>query len=113
MTSTNTLTRQTRVLTARQRAVDQQRRSSPSNQTRGFTMSFDHANAVEWIERSTRDHPYCLACSAPTDVIDEDGVLVLRCTATVAPRGLLARLNAAVLPHDRVVLLDLREEIAA
>jgi hypothetical protein len=75
-------------------------------------MSFDHANAVEWIERSTRDHPFCQICSAPTDVVDEDGMIVLRCSATIAPRTRLERLSAFLLPHERSIVLDLRESAA-
>jgi len=77
------------------------------------TMTLYRDNVVEWIERSTRDHPFCQICSAPTDVFDEDGRLVLLCTAVVAPRGLIARVSAKLLPHDRTLVLDLREYAAA
>lgn len=74
---------------------------------------FDHAHAVDRIERAIDQEPYCPVCGAMTTIVDEDGVLVLRCTATVEPDGLIARLGAAVLPHLRRTVLDLREDLAA
>ena len=74
---------------------------------------FDHARAVDRIERAIDHEPYCPVCGASTSIVDEDGLLVLRCSATIEPEGLVARLGAAMLPHLRRSVLDLREELAA
>jgi hypothetical protein len=74
---------------------------------------FDHARALEIIERAIHDAPYCPVCGAPTDVReDEVGRLWLVCTADVPADGLLARLRSALEAHVRRPVLDL-EELAA
>jgi hypothetical protein len=74
---------------------------------------FDRATVVDRIERAIDHDPYCPACGAPTTVVDEDGVLVLRCTAAAEAAGRLARILATIVPHVRRPILDLREGIAA
>ncbi len=74
---------------------------------------FDNDQMLELIERALDDDPYCGVCGAPTTIADDDGRLWLVCSATTAPRGILARLGAAVLPHERRLVVDLREELAA
>lgn len=69
--------------------------------------------AVDAIERAIDLEPYCPACGAPTTVVEDGAELVLRCTATIEPEGLLARVSAAILPHLRRSILDLPDELAA
>lgn len=73
----------------------------------------DRANALDVIERALDTDPYCPACGAPTTIVDVDGQLVLRCTTTIEPQGFIARFNAAMLPHIRRSVLDLRDGLAA
>jgi hypothetical protein len=74
---------------------------------------YDRARLLELIESAQDAHPYCPACGATSDVGDEDGALVLRCSAAAAPTGLLARIGAAMLPHLRITLVDAEELLAA
>ena len=69
--------------------------------------------AVDTIERAIDHDPYCPACGSTTTVVEEGAKVVLRCTATIEPDGLLARFSAAMLPHLRRAILDLPEELAA
>jgi hypothetical protein len=70
---------------------------------------FDRARVVDRIEHAIDHEPYCPVCGALTTVIEEDGILVLRCTAAIEPEGVIARLGAAILPHLRRRIIDLRE----
>ncbi len=74
---------------------------------------FERTKAVDVIESAMDTDPYCPACHAPTDVVDDGGRLYLRCTALSEPQGLLARIGAALLPHLDREILDLRAGIAA
>jgi hypothetical protein len=74
---------------------------------------FDNDQMLELIERALDDRPFCEVCGAPTTIEDDDGRLSLVCSATSAPHGILARIGAAVLPHERRLVVDLREELAA
>jgi hypothetical protein len=74
---------------------------------------FDNAQMLELIERSLGTDPYCSVCAAPTTIVDDDGRLWLVCSAASAPVGRMARLSAAVLPHERRLVVDLREYLAA
>lgn len=75
---------------------------------------FDRVRALELIERAIDDHPTCPLCQSPSEVVDEgDGVIVIRCRASAAPEGRLARLSAAVLPHLHRSVVDLSEGVAA
>lgn len=74
---------------------------------------FDHDRALDMIERATDQTPSCPACFAHTEVADEGGRLVLRCSAAADPRGGIERISAALLPHLHRSLLDLREDVAA
>jgi hypothetical protein len=74
---------------------------------------YDRVRALDVIERALDDDPYCPVCGAPTTIVDADGVLMLYCTATVEPSGLMARVSAAMLPHVRRQVLDLEEGLAA
>ncbi|HEV8402062.1 MAG TPA: hypothetical protein VGQ31_03420 [Candidatus Limnocylindrales bacterium] len=76
---------------------------------------FDNARMLDLIERALLAEPICPVCGAPTDVRDHDGRLWLECSSASAgpPGGILARLGAAILPHPRRVVIDLRELRAA
>jgi hypothetical protein len=74
---------------------------------------FDNAQMLELIERSLASDPSCSLCAAPTTIEDDHGRLWLVCSAADAPVGRLARLSAAILPHDRKLVVDLNEHMAA
>ena len=74
---------------------------------------FERTRALDVIESAMDTDPYCPACHAPTDVVDDGGRLYLRCTALNEPQSLLARIGAVILPHLDHEILDLREGIAA
>jgi hypothetical protein len=76
---------------------------------------FDNARMLDLIEQAMMTEPTCPVCGAPTDVRDHDGRLWLECSSvpTEAPLGFVARLEAALLPHPRRLIVDLREGIAA
>lgn len=70
-------------------------------------------HAVDAIERALDHDPFCPSCGAPTTVVGEGSELILRCSATIEPQGLIARVSAAMLPHIRHSIIDLPEELAA
>ena len=74
---------------------------------------FDNDQMLELIERALDDQPYCAICGAPTTIDDEDGRLWLVCSTATEPRGLLARIGAVVLPHERRLVVDLSEHLIA
>ncbi len=73
----------------------------------------DHARMLDLIERTVDSDPTCPACGAPTTVAERGGHLYLVCTAAAAADGLLARIEAALLPHVEREIIDLREGLAA
>jgi len=76
---------------------------------------FDTAHLLDIIEQAIDHEPACPLCSAPTTIRDRDGRLWLECSSTPVdpPTRLLDRLGAALQPHPRRVVLDLRETLAA
>jgi hypothetical protein len=76
---------------------------------------FDNSRMLDLIERCLDADPTCSACGAPTDVRDHDGQFWLECSSASAepPSGIIARLGAAILPHPRRLIIDLREPRAA
>ena len=75
---------------------------------------FDNSHLVDLIERELDDHPHCPVCGAPTTIEEgEAGRLWLVCSAAVDPQGILARLGAALLPHERRLIVDWAEDLAA
>ncbi len=74
---------------------------------------FDNLHVLDAIERALDIDRYCHVCGAPTTISDDDGRLWLVCSATTEPSGLLARIGAAVRPHERRIVVDLREALAA
>ena len=75
---------------------------------------FDNDQMLDLIERALDDDPYCSVCGAPTDHhATTTAVCGSICSASTAPHGILARIGAAVRPHARRLVVDLREELAA
>ncbi len=74
---------------------------------------FDRARLVELVESAIDAHPYCPTCDAPVDVVDEDGALVLRCSAAVSATGVFSRIGAVVFPHLREVIVAREDLLAA
>ncbi len=77
---------------------------------------YDRARALDLIERAVDTDPYCPMCGAHTEVADEDGLLVLRCAAAAETGpgvSLIRRLGARLLPHLRLVIVDVSEGVAA
>ena len=74
---------------------------------------FDNARMLDLIERALDDDPYCPVCGAPTTIEDDDGRLWLVCSAALSATGVAGRLGAAILPHERRLLVDLSEDLAA
>lgn len=74
---------------------------------------FDNAHVLELIERALQDDPFCHTCDSPTTIDDIDGRIWLVCSTTHAPRSLLARIGGAILPHERQLVVDLTEPLAA
>ena len=73
----------------------------------------DRARMLDLIERTVDTDPTCPACGAPTTVAERGGHLYLVCTAAEAADGLIARIEAAFLPHVQREIVDLAEAFAA
>jgi len=74
---------------------------------------FDNARMLDLIERALDIDPFCPVCGAPTTIEDDDGRLWLVCSAAQAPTSLFGRISAAVIPHQRRLVVDLSEYVAA
>ena len=74
---------------------------------------FENSQLLERVERALDDDPYCPLCGAHTTIEDEGGRLWLVCSATTAPTTVIGRVSAAILPHERRLIVDLREDLAA
>jgi hypothetical protein len=73
---------------------------------------YDRVRLLELIESEQAADPYCY-CYGPTDVVEEDGSIVLRCREASAPSSLMGRIHAVIVPHIHRVLVDREELIAA
>ncbi len=73
---------------------------------------YDRAGLIALVESAIDTDPFCPACYAPTDVVEDQGGLYLSCSAAAAPTGPLARIGAALFPHLRVRLLESEELLA-
>jgi hypothetical protein len=71
------------------------------------------SRVLDLIEHTVDTDPTCPACGAPTTVAERGGHLYLVCTAAEAADGLLARIEAALVPHVRREIVDLAEALAA
>jgi hypothetical protein len=74
---------------------------------------FEHARMLDLIEHAQDVDPYCPVCGAPTTVDDRDGQLWLVCSATLTATTMIERVSAAILPHERRLVVDLSGGIAA
>ncbi len=74
---------------------------------------FDRVRLVELVESAIDADPTCPACDAPNEVVDENGALVLRCSAAATTTSVLGRLLAVVMPHFHRVLIETEERFAA
>jgi hypothetical protein len=74
---------------------------------------FDNARMLDFIERALADEPFCSTCGAPTTIEHDDGLLWLVCSSTLEPRTFAQRLSAAFMPHERHLVADLGETLAA
>jgi hypothetical protein len=76
---------------------------------------FDDARLLDLIERTIDTHRFCRLCNAPNDIRDHDGLLWLECSTTpiTPPTRFMTRLGAALSPHPRLLIADLREDPAA
>jgi len=74
---------------------------------------FENARMLDLIEHALDTDPFCPVCGAPTTVDDEDGRLWLVCSETTTPTTIVGRVSAAILPHERRLLVDLSEGLAA
>ena len=74
---------------------------------------FDNAEMLALIEDALQSRPSCSVCGAPTTIDDDHGRLWITCSATPEPVGILARMTRAILPHDRFLVVNLREIRAA
>jgi hypothetical protein len=84
-----------------------------TNPPEGLFTMFDNAQMLELIERALDSQPFCQVCSAPTTIEDDHGRLWLTCSATLQPAGIIARMTHAILPHERRLVVDLGEAVAA
>jgi hypothetical protein len=66
---------------------------------------YDDATMVYLIERALDVQPWCRACGAPTTIGVREGGFWLVCTGSGRPPGLRARVAAALLPHDRRLIV--------
>jgi hypothetical protein len=72
-------------------------------------------NAIlDLVESAENSHRLC-SCGAPMVPADKDGALWLLCSDRPAPRSLRSKLTSLdwLTPHDRVLLLDADELVAA
>lgn len=67
-----------------------------------------HASKVELIDAATGRTGSCTACGAGLRVTGDAERVWVECVRLADPRGPVARLLAALLPHRRELVLDLR-----
>ena len=74
---------------------------------------FENARMLDCIERAIAVQPFCATCGAPTTIKDEAGLLWRVCSDSPEPRTLTQRVSAAFRPHERHLVTDLGECVAA
>lgn len=74
---------------------------------------YERVQLVELIESAHASDPFCPACGAPTQVVDEDGAIVLRCSEAMAATSVLARIGAALVPHLQHTIVAREDLLAA
>ena len=73
----------------------------------------DRAGLLDLIERALDSQPTCPVCGSHTKIVEDDGGLVLVCSAAQAPTSLLGRVGAAVLPHAHQLVVSAEDMRAA
>ena len=68
-------------------------------------MHYDRS-IIPAIEDSLGRTPFCGACGARVVVRSQDDRIILECANATRPMGLVARLLAALVPHERVVVVS-------
>jgi hypothetical protein len=68
-------------------------------------MTYDRT-AISVIESALDQNPYCRSCGAHTTVRTEGARVLVECGAAGDPRSALGRLLYALLPHERIVVID-------
>jgi hypothetical protein len=74
---------------------------------------FDESQMLDLLERALESDPFCSVCSAPTTIDADDQGLWLVCPTTTDTTTVIDRVNAAIMPHDRRLVVDQREALAA
>jgi hypothetical protein len=74
---------------------------------------FDNPQMLDLLERALEAEPFCSVCSAPTTIDADDQGLWLVCPTTTDTATVIERVNAAILPHDRRLIVDMTESLAA
>ena len=74
---------------------------------------FDTAQTLDLIERAMEADPFCSVCSAPTTIDADDQGLWLVCPTTTDNSTVFERVNAAIMPHDRRLIVEQAEALAA
>lgn len=68
-------------------------------------MTYDRS-AISIIEAALDRNPFCRACGASTTVRADGRRVLVQCGAADEPRGALGRLLYALVPHERLVVID-------
>ncbi len=68
-------------------------------------MPYDRS-AISIIEGALDQNPFCRVCGAHTTVRSDGDRVVVACGAADEPRSALGRLFYALLPHERLVVID-------
>jgi hypothetical protein len=74
---------------------------------------FDNSQMLDLLERALEADPFCSVCSAPTTIDADELGLWLVCPTTTDNSTVIERLNAAIMPHDRRLIVDQSEALAA
>jgi hypothetical protein len=73
---------------------------------------FDRVTALEIVDTAFDQRRVCVACGAPTVLRSNGGSVTLECS-DLRRSGILARIEAFLMPHTEDIVLDLSEGIAA
>jgi hypothetical protein len=74
---------------------------------------FENSQMLDLLERALEADQFCSVCSAPTTIDADDQGLWLVCPTTTDNSTVIERLNAAIMPHDRRLIVDQSEALAA
>lgn len=73
---------------------------------------FDRVTTLEIIDKAFERQRLCVACGAPTVLRSHGGVVTLECSDLRSP-GILARIEAFLMPHTQELVIDVSAGIAA